>query len=133
MEDKRIKDRKEYFRCSYKEIIKVIASCILFYENKVIDETVESSNIDIKQMKRVILLNEFDNDKLYNMKIINNDDFLNICDNEISSSDYSSTESDNDDIKNDSIVQTGGNLADIYKYRYLDMLKKLNELKFDLV
>lgn len=43
MENYKIKDRKEYFECIYNEIIKEIASCINFFENRYINLEPRSS------------------------------------------------------------------------------------------
>lgn len=37
MKDFKIKDRKDFFECTYNEIIKETASCIKFFENREID------------------------------------------------------------------------------------------------
>jgi prophage antirepressor-like protein len=69
LEHYRIQNKKEYFKCSYNQMIEQIQSCVKFYENKDIN-----TNLDITKLNR---LNEFDENSLYYIKIIN--DNKNIC------------------------------------------------------
>jgi len=125
MEDYKIMHGKEYFECSYNEIIDKVAKCIKFYEERKINKKPEiklSRTTNIfnanKQMKIEILTDE-EFDKL----------FENV-DNEDSDTDnlLSSDESDNESIINN---QTGGGIN--FYLEYMSLKLKYLELKYDLL
>lgn len=124
MKEFRFRDRKDYFECSYNQIIKEVANCVKFFENVDID-TNPDVILDTK-IKRSDSFPIFDPDKIVTVKMSH--------DSEEDSSD-SSNESDSDsDTDSDSyidIVQNGGKY-DI-ESSYLHLKLTYLELLFDLL
>ncbi|ARF07964.1 BRO-N domain protein [Catovirus CTV1] len=120
-----IKNRKEYFECSYKQLINEIATCIKFYEDKDIDKEPDILNENNRQK-----YNDFDTNNITLIKII--DDIDDLClDQENDDTEYD-IQQDQNNISDG--VQIGGNLNDrnIY-YKYLDAKLKYLELKYELL
>jgi prophage antirepressor-like protein len=141
MEEKQIKDKKEYFRCSFLEIMNEISSCVLFFENKEIDKSPE-----IQQLSRMQFDNFgfFDKNKEYIIKFLDDDEFDKLfgCEkknnSELTSDIDSDSESDSDDdeqilLDSENEIQSGGTLDISYKWKYLYCLKNLLEMKFDFL
>jgi len=128
MDEYRIQDRKEYFKCSYNEIVNEIASCVKFYENKDIDKKPDKEN----EINRIV--NELDINKKMEAEIIDEEDFDELCGYESDDELENESDSESDDEsenKINEIIQKGG-------YRdmlpgYLIYKKKYLELKFDLL
>jgi len=128
MEDYKISDGKEYFECSYNDIIKQIASCIKFYENKDIDLELDD-DYDKTGLSRQN--DNFDPNKKLIVKIINEEvesDEDKSDEDESGDSDDSDSDSDDSDSEND--IQKGGDIA---SFKYLRMKAKYLQLKFDLL
>lgn len=153
-----IKNRKEFFECSYNDVIKEIANCVKFYEHYDIDikpdhiitnnEKIKRSNTKFDQItnfdpnKKISI--RFQNDDKYcdfsNLnKLDNLDDLENIssggsssnCDFDTNDL-YSDLESDNvDDNQNNDENQNGGNNQ--YYMKYIIFKKKYLSIKFDLL
>jgi hypothetical protein len=142
MEDDRIKDKKEYFECSYSKIINEIAACVLFYENKEIDKSPEIHNLSRIQHNNFGI---FDKDKRYVVKFLSDNEFneLFLCeDSELSDVENDSEdenededEDEDEDLVLDSIKknQSGGFFDDNYKWKYFYCLKKLLEIEYDSI
>jgi prophage antirepressor-like protein len=133
MDEYKIKNKKEYFECSYNQIIKEIASCIKFYEN--IDINIKP-DIDIQEMNRQTNT-QFDVDEKMTIKILSDDEFDEMfetskdseSDNEMfETSEDSESDNENDEDNNQ---QYGGN-ANVY-IDYLAYKLKYLELKYDLL
>jgi hypothetical protein len=126
MENYRVSPRKEYFECTYNDIITQIASCIKFYENKDINLTpdVEYNKI---QLSRSVNFNE---NKKVLVKFFDAQDNI-LCD--VNDKDDSDSETDEDDeeSEDDEIVQKGGD-NNMY-YDYIKYKLKYLQLKFDLM
>jgi hypothetical protein len=105
MKEYKMKDRKEYYKCSYNQIINVVSSCIQFYENKTIDI---NPDINLSRINKDV----FDKDKVMNLKFLKENEYIDLC------------ESD----KN----QKGGNIMSDYD-KYLKYKLKYLELLFDLM
>jgi len=132
MEDYKISDGKEYFECSYNDIIKQIASCIKFYENKDIDFELDD-DYDKTGLSRQN--DNFDRNKKLIVKIINEEEVESDEDksddvesDEDESGDSDDSDSDDSDSEND--IQKGGDIA---SFKYLRMKAKYLQLKFDLL
>jgi hypothetical protein len=115
----RIKERKEYYKCSYSQIVNIIASCVLFYENETIDVTQDI------ELNRTTNDNLFDKDKIVAVKFLTDDDDL--CNGLNSDSDSDSIDSSLDESKN----QLGG--GDYYYCKFLILNQKYLQLKYDLL
>lgn len=126
MENYRVSPRKEYFECTYNDIITQIASCIKFYENKNIDLTPDVE-YDKIQLSRSVNFNE---NKKVLVKFFDAQDNI-VCD--VNDKDDSDSETDGDDeeSEDDEIVQKGGN--DNMYYDYIRYKLKYLQLKFDLM
>lgn len=98
----KVRKQKEYYTCSYNEIMKVIAKCIRFFENRVIDIQPMKYN----ENKRINNENMFDQNKVANIYILNDD--ADVCNSD------------------EEIIQNGGN--DIYYTKYLKYKIKYLEL-----
>ncbi|ARF07996.1 BRO-N domain protein [Catovirus CTV1] len=105
MEEYKIKDKKEYFKCTYNQLINEIASCIKFYEHGDINKEPEISRHSFKDNQTLLF------------KILNDNEFDEICE------DFNS---------DDEIVQTGGDREDVY-IKYLEYKQKYLKLKYDLL
>jgi prophage antirepressor-like protein len=131
MEDYKISDGKEYFECSYNDIIKQIASCIKFFENKDIDFELDD-DYDKTGLSRQN--GKFDPNKKLIVKIINEevesdeDKSDDVESDEDESGDSDDSDSDDSDSEND--IQKGGDIA---SFKYLRMKAKYLQLKFDLL
>ncbi len=119
MEQYKVKDRKEYFKCSYNQIIEEIASCINFYEHNIINK-----QPDIELNRQNINFN--DNQILF--KILNDNEYDDICElnNTESDEDYNS-DSDNENEN----VQKGG--CDDNYQKYLQYKLKYLQLKYEFI
>ena len=129
MENYRVSPRKEYFECTYNDIITQISACIKFYENKDIDLTPDveynkiqlSRSIDFNENKKVLV-------KLFDAQ----DNILcDINDKNDSDSDSDENEESDEDSDDENIVQKGGN-NDMY-YDYIKYKLKYLLLKYDLM
>jgi prophage antirepressor-like protein len=136
MEEYKISDGKEYFECSYNDIIKQIASCIKFFENKDIDFELDN-DYDKTGLSRQN--GKFDPNKKLIVKIINeevesdedkSDDVESDEDESDDSDDSDSDDSDSDDSDSENDIQKGGDIA---SFKYLRMKAKYLQLKFDLL
>jgi hypothetical protein len=113
MDNYKIQDKKKFFKCSYNQIINVISSCVLFFENKMIDIEPEP---DVKLSR---INNEtFNKDKIAKVKFIDENDLNDICINSDSKS-----ESDGG-----FEIQKGGNYENYYG-KYIKYHLKFLELK----
>ncbi len=141
MEEKQIKDKKEYFRCSFSEIINELSSCVLFYEDKEIDKDPEIQHLSRMKFDD---FGYFDKNEEYVVKFLSDDEFNKLfeCDNndETDNTDSDSSDSDEDeqillnsDEENQNKNQSGGSLNSSYKWKYLFCLKNLLEIKYDLL
>jgi prophage antirepressor-like protein len=78
LEQYRIQDKKEYFECSYKKLIKIIAECVYFIEGKTIDTTPNIAKYS-RKINSVATIKEkmdtIDIDKDIIIKVINDADF----------------------------------------------------------
>jgi hypothetical protein len=128
MENFRINPKKEYFECTYNDIIEKIAGCIKFYENKDIDikPDVDYNNINLSRQI------DFDENKKVIVKIFDAQDNI-LCEkDDINSSDEESDSESEDEIIEDNILnQNGGNNS--FYSDYLKYKLKYLELKFDLM
>jgi prophage antirepressor-like protein len=129
MEDYKISDKKEYFQCSYNQIISTIASCVLYFEEDEIDITP-----DVKNIGRIDM-NFFDKDKKFMVKISN--DIIPLK-NECSDSENNGSESDDESVSelftsedNENIQSGGGNIN--YHLKFLMCSLKLLEMKYDWI
>jgi prophage antirepressor-like protein len=132
MEDYQIADKKEYFQCSYNQIINAIASCVLYFEEDEIDITP-----DIKNISRETI-NSFDKDKKFIVKITNNLKSLNDDCDESEKNYVSETDTDSDmDLDSDLDIkinlQKGGSVNNYYYLKYLMCNLKILQLKYDFV
>lgn len=135
MSNYKIKDRKEYFKCSYNQIINAVYDCVYCYEGIKINK--EPDDDDENKLSRTSLTEttentKFDIDKKMIVKFLNSfDDCENSCDDYKSSSSEISSSDDEDDNSDEIIEQTGGNIN--YKYEYFKINKKYVELCIDLI
>lgn len=123
MEDYRFQNKKEYFESSYNTIIDEIAACIKFYENTDIDKSIE-----VNELNRLNTNEKFDRDEKVLIKIIDDNEFNELCDDfkeNLSDTQSSEEETDDDD------VQEGGTAN--YEYKAAKYKLKYLELKFDLL
>lgn len=97
-----IQNRKEYFKCSYNQLINVISQCINFYEDKLIDKKpdVEFHDQKVNGSNRQMKINNLIYDEIKIFKILNDKEFDELCElkdnnNENYDSDYDS-DSDSD-------------------------------------
>lgn len=107
MEPYRIKNKKEFFECSYKTIIDVIAECVYFIEGIEIDKTP-----DIKMSRQYNV--PFNKNNNVTIKVLSNDEFNKLF------------------LQNTNSVyeQFGG--ENNYLYQYLKYKLKYLELKYNL-
>jgi hypothetical protein len=110
-----VKNRKEYFKCSYNKLIDEIASCVKFYENTDID-----MKPDISQLNRSDI-GEFNKDAEMIIKILSDDEFDELC----------CIASDQSDESDSSDHQYGG-CDDAYQ-NYLTYKLKYLKLKYELL
>jgi prophage antirepressor-like protein len=124
MENYRINPKKEYFECTYNDIIAQLGACIKFYENFDIDSKPHVDYDNIKLSRQV----DFDKNKIVLVKIFDAKDNI-LCEQEdINSSDDSESEDEDDD---EDIKQEGG--SNTFYYDYIKYKLKYLELKFDLM
>ena len=97
-----IQNRKEYFKCSYNQLISAISQCINYYEDKLIDKKpdVEFHDQKVNGSNRQRKINNLIYDEIKILKILNDKEFDELCElkdnnNEIYDSDYNSN-SDSD-------------------------------------
>lgn len=139
MEDMKVKDKKEYFECSYNQIIDELAKCIMFYENKEINKTP-----DIFDISRVQKIENFDKDKKYIVKFLTDEEFENLfkCDKFDTTDDDSDSESDTDSLSeiiidsylnNEQKEQSGGSKDNNYELKYKICCLKLLRMKYDRI
>ena len=111
MENYRVSPRKEYFECTYNDIITQISACIKFYENKDIDLTpdVEYNKTELSRSVN------FDENKKVLVKFFDAQDNI-LCN--INDKDNSDSETDEDDeeSEDDEIIQKGGDNNMYYDY-----------------
>lgn len=161
MSNYKIKDKKEYFKCSYNQIIDAVNACVYCYENQKINKV---PDINIKT-NRTNINDVFDTNKSAIVKIIGicdkcdkktydcdkssdcDCDKVSDCDYDSDDSDDSDDGDDNDDsddnnitnadtdtdIMNNKKKQYGGNNEINYKHEYMMINKKYLELLFDLM
>jgi hypothetical protein len=142
---------KEFYECSYNQIINIIAKCVKFYEEKTINKNadvdklsrqkIENFNKDKKIMVKILSDDEFD--KLFSnnnvIKNINTDIDAEIDANTDTDADtYADTDdllsSDTDSVDNeieDSVNQIGG--GDLLNLKYISMKQKYLTLKYELL
>lgn len=125
MNDYKTQSKKEYFECSYNEIISEIAKCIIFYEETYIDTKPDITINEISRQNSDI----FDPNKVMTVRIIDDEEFDKLFDIE------SDTESSNSDYDSDENTigkhkQKGGSYN---KYSYLKYKLKYLELRYDLL
>lgn len=160
-----IQSGKDFFKCSYNDIIKEVASCVKFYDHVDIDQTPDQIEDQIENKlgdkigdnKLSRSKNDFDLDKVVEIRIIDDEKFKELCDqnknseyDDSNNSTNSNYESDDSNDSNDSdeeideeidekideetdneIIQHGGGVDEIYKYLYLKYKIKYLEFKFD--
>ena len=126
MENFRINPKKEYFECTYNDIIKEISECIKFYENKDIDVNPDVDYNKINLSRQV----DFDENKKVLVKIFDANDNILCEQDDINSSDEES-ESEDEITEDDMLNQNGGNNS--FYSEYLKYKLKYLELKFDLM
>lgn len=126
MEKYKVKDRKEYFKCSYNQIIEEIASCIKFYEHNIInkqpDVELSRQNINLNDNKilfKILSDQEYDD-------ICQNQSFVHELNNNIGSDEIHDSDSDNDN------VQEGGGYDNTYQ-KYLQYKLKYLQLKYEFI
>jgi prophage antirepressor-like protein len=126
MENFRVNPKKEYFECTYNDIIVQLGACIKFYENKDIDNKPDVDYNNIKLSRQV----DFNKDKILLVKFFDAKDNI-LCEQEdINSSDDS--ESEDEDVNDaEDIKQDGG--GNTFYYDYIKYKIKYLELKFDLM
>ncbi len=125
----KIKDRKEYFKCSYNIMIEEIANCIKFFDNKDVDKKPDISNLnrqtdnvfDVNQKIIVKILTDEEFDKL----------FKNDNEKDKTETDTEIDEEDEDKEDYEIVDQKGGN-KDIY-YEYLITKSKYWQLEYELL
>lgn len=158
MSNYKIKDKKEYFKCSYNQMIDAIEACVYCYENQKINKI---PDIDTKINRTGAKNNTFDTNKSVIVKVIG---MCDSCDtksydcgkdsnssdidiNSDKSSDDFDTNSDTDtfsinldtdtytdtDTASSAKNQYGGNNIINYKHEYMIINKKYLELLFDLM
>lgn len=142
---------KEFYECSYNQIINIIAKCVKFYEEKTINKSadvdklsrqkIEDFNKDKKIMVKILSDDEFD--KLFSnnnvIKNINTGIDAEIDANTDTDADtYADTDdllsSDTDSVDNeieDSVNQIGG--GDLLNLKYISMKQKYLTLKYELL
>jgi prophage antirepressor-like protein len=135
MEEFTVMKNKEFYECSYNQIINVIANCIKFYEGNTINKNPENDKLSRQQ------INNFNTNKKLKVKFLSDDEFdklfeniINIGQNdtdtdELLSSDNSDLESSDDELDNND-NQKGGDLSN---YKYLLIKQKYLTLKYDLL
>ena len=96
MKEYQIQHKKEYYKCSYKQLIEEIASCVKFYEDINIDK-----KMDILELKRQNINSSNVSETIFNIKIINDKEYDSLCGNN-SDDDYDSNLSNNSDDDYDS-------------------------------
>ena len=125
MEKYRVSPRKEYFECTYNDIITQISACIKFYENKDIDLT---PDVEYNKTELSHSIN-FDENKKVLVKFFDAQDNI-LCD--VNDKDDSDSETDEDEeSEDDEIVQKSGN-NNMY-YDYIRYKLKYLQLKFNEV
>jgi len=105
----RIRKRKEYVECTYKQVINEIYECVKFFEDKEINKKPE---IEVNKKYNHKMNRQFNQDKKYKIVILNDDDMtkFNIVD-------------------ENNINQKGGDIDDNYM-KYLKYKIKYLELKY---
>lgn len=119
LEEYRVRNKKEYFTCSYNQAIAAVAECVKFFEGIDIDTMPDITNLDRSK------LNDFDPDKI--VKVIFTHDGNEIGQEE-ENSDDSSEGSDNDDF----YLQNGGADTDI-EIKYLNLKLNYLQMIFELM
>lgn len=122
MDEFKIKDNKEYFKCTFNQLIEQIANCIKFFEER--DINMEIENNENSQLKRVINEFGFSGKKFY-VKILHDFDLIEDSDNEHTDEELSDSD--------DETIQKGGSDNMNYKYMYMKSKLKYLELKYDLL
>lgn len=134
MEEKQIKDKKEYYKCSFSQMISEISSCILFFENKEIDKDPEIQHLGRIQFNT---FGTFDKDERYVVKFLSDEEFNKLfdCENNETSDEDQDSDSEDEHLLLDSIKnnQSGGFFNNNYKWKYFYCLKKLLEIEYDLL
>jgi prophage antirepressor-like protein len=134
MEDNVYIHGKEFFECSYKQLIDIVAQCIKFFENKKINKKLEIQKISREN------ISNFNNKKNLQVSILTDDEFdelikkintqmggadIDTDTDEILSSDESDTyDSDNYNIQDDD--------SKVFYMKYIQSKLKYLELKNDL-
>jgi hypothetical protein len=136
MDNFRINNKKEYFECSYNQIIDAVSSCISFFENKDIDKKPDIEQINNAKRQTNFNINK---DKNIHIKVLNDDEFNTLLDREKYNSDSESDSDTNDDSDEDLRYekiydeQSGGSHNQNLYFDYIKYKLKYLELKFDLL
>ena len=117
MEEYKIANKKEYFECTYNEIINEIAECVKFNEGIEIDKSP-----DIEYKNELSRVNDFDVNKKVLVRIMEYEDI------DSEDEDSNSESEEDEDLEN----QYGGGRENIY-CSYLTYKLKYLKLKFDLL
>lgn len=148
MKEYKVRHRKELFRCTYNQLIQVVAECVNFFENTEIDMKPDAKPKTIKRTD-TNLEEEFDSDKIMDVIISNisdntedlkrkisddksGEDYndINVIESEIHSEENSNTDSGSEE--NNYINQKGG-MEDKIEIKYLKLKIKYLKLKLDLL
>jgi len=100
MKEYQIQHKKEYYKCSYKQLIDEIASCVNFYETDTIDK-----KMNVTELKRQNINPYTTSEIMFNIKIINDEEYNLLCGNNLNYDSIISNNSDDDydsDVLNDS-------------------------------
>ena len=135
MEEFAIMKNKEFYECSYNQIVNVIASCVKFYESKNIN-----IKPDVEKLSRKTL-NNFNKDKKVMIKILTDEEFDKLFKNadentknesDVDTDELLSSETDStDEEEEEEIIQMGG--GNSINYKYILMKQKYLTLKYDLL
>jgi hypothetical protein len=68
-----IKYNKEYYKCSYNDIIIAITKCIKLLENRVIDKTPDTNQYNSKLNRLLFKFSDFDPNKIYKVYLIDDE------------------------------------------------------------
>jgi hypothetical protein len=132
MEDNVYIHGKEFFECSYNQLIDIIAQCIYFYEDKKINKKLE-----IKKISRHNI-SSFNNNKNLQVSILTDDEFDELIKKINMQKGGGDTDTDTDELlssdeydSDNNMIQYGG--SNVFYLKYIETKLKYLELKYDLL
>lgn len=132
MEDNVYIHGKEFFECSYNQLIDIIAQCIYFYEDKKINKKLE-----IKKISRHNI-SSFNNNKNLQVSILTDDEFDELIKKINMQKGGGDTDTDTDELLSSDEYDSDNNMiqyddSNVFYLKYIETKLKYLKLKYDLL